>query len=155
MKILNNLEVLQLVEAELAKVTDAQVTNAANRIGELKADAGEKPIGVCHSSEVRKLYVVTRKMVGRALELANSSASAESEEEEYKLSAESKRYSVAANLARDLMWAELHYTSDHKVESLGIRNGWMVVSRTSQADRKAAMRGILGKMGITLPEEED
>lgn len=142
--LLGSLDSLSIVEEMVAGITEAQLKRAAEKLH--KISPKETTLGVVHNMVIRKLWVVSvlcTQAKGKA-ELAMGFC--DSNEQEKTLRGDVHRFDHLDDVARDLMWLQIHQDMNSWHQTCGIREGWMVVVRPPESpnDPRAMLAKLFG-----------
>ena len=105
----------------------------------------EKPIGVIHDLEIRRLWVMARALEFKSYSIALAAKYGASDDAALNAAAiESLRLDALAHIVRDLFWiAAKTDLGAWSSESVGLRRGWMLAHTSSQQSLASALAALL------------
>ena len=140
---LNELSAFTELSTAFEAVTDLDIENAERGLD--PPVKGESPIGVIHDAQIRRMYVTSRVFAHRAGScMLESEFRAPSADAKTKIDGEVARLTALAELARDFFWtcAKTEMGAWDSA-TVGIRKGWMFVSRP-----KSSKHPLLAALGL-------
>jgi hypothetical protein len=128
-------------------LTDADIDRVARGLGPVQKN--EKALGTIHSIDARRMWATNHAFEAKSAKaLLEAKFTANSEEESNALAGRASYYHDLADLARDAFWLEAKTDIGDEawgMESVGIRSGWMLVSRPTGGS--GALMDLLKQIG--------
>lgn len=127
-----DLKLLQDIQAAYDAITEVDMDRINRHLDPPQND--EKPLGVVHSMEARRVWAVSQQFTGRAIDLIRKARfSSLSEADTADMLAQATRLSGLAELARDMFWVVAKDDlNGWSMDAVGLRRGWMLVEAKSK-----------------------